>query len=231
MQVYAAMIDRVDQNIGRLLKKIEELGEEENTLIMFASDNGASAKNIETGSGEIGSLTRWASLQEDWANVSNTPLRYYKTDSYEGGICTPFIVFWPGVIKYPGRIYHQPFHFIDVMSTLQDITGAPYPTSADGQLLTPMQGISILPVLKGKEIPERSKPIFWEFKNGAAIRDGKWKLVTNSFDRNNRNNTEWELYDIIMDRTEINNLAQKHPEVVEKLNILWQKWYTESYGN
>ena len=91
MQVYAAMIDRVDQNIGKILAKIKELGEEDNTLIMFASDNGSSAENVDTGTGEVGSLTRWSSLQKEWANVSNTPFRYWKNLSHEGGICTPFI--------------------------------------------------------------------------------------------------------------------------------------------
>ena len=104
MQVYAAMIDRVDQNVGRLIKKVKDLGEEENTLIMFASDNGCSAENVATGSGQIGTMGVWSSVQKDWANVSSTPFRYWKNLSHEGGIRTPFIVHWPRVIKNTGAI-------------------------------------------------------------------------------------------------------------------------------
>lgn len=115
MQVYAAMIDRVDQNIGRLVAKIHELGEKENTLILFASDNGCSSESVNTGSGEIGTLTRWASLQRDWENVSNTPFRYWKNLSHEGGMRTPLIACWPNMIKQPGRFIRRPAHFIDVV--------------------------------------------------------------------------------------------------------------------
>jgi len=92
MEVYAAMIDRMDQNIGRLIEELERRGELENTLFMFASDNGASAEVVRIGDGPIGSVTRWASLEEDWANIANTPFRRYKNDSYQGGVATPFIV-------------------------------------------------------------------------------------------------------------------------------------------
>ena len=111
MAVYAAMIDRMDQNIGKILAKVQELGQEENTLVIFASDNGASSENVTSGynipgDGEIGTMERWTSLKRDWANVGNTLYRFYKNYSYEGGICTPFIVYWPRFIDSEESAYN-----------------------------------------------------------------------------------------------------------------------------
>jgi len=233
MQVYAAMIDRVDQNVGRLLTKIKELGEEDNTLIMFASDNGCSSENVNAGTGEVGSITRWASLQRDWANVSNTPFRYWKNLSHEGGTRTPFIVHWPAVITGKGSFNRQPIHFVDVMATVQDITGASYPSSVKGQPITPMQGESFLPALEGRRLPMREKPIFFEYRSGGAVRDGKWKLVTKTLSKKTKTplKTRWELYDLDKDPTETTDLSGQHPGVVRRLSRLWQDWYKESYGN
>ena len=228
MQVYAAMIDRIDQNVGRILAKVKALGEEDNTLIMFASDNGAASASINQGSGEIGTLTRWASLQKDWANVSNAPFRYWKDMSYEGGICTPLIACWPSVIKQKGAIDRQPVHLIDVMATLRQITGASYPNRFKGQPVVQIQGESFLPALQGKAMPDRGQPLFWEWKNGAAIRDGKWKLVTRTFNRKTGKARKWELYDLVADPTEIDNLASHQPDVVRRLNRYWHNWYVGS---
>ena len=231
MQVYAAMIDRVDQNIGKLLETIQALGQQNNTLVMFASDNGSSSENVNTGEGEVGTLTRWASLQRDWANVSNTPFRYWKNLSHEGGICTPFIAYWPAVIKQGGSINRQPVHFIDVMATLQEITGAKYPIS---EKVTPMQGESFLAALQGKKIPKRKKPLFFEYSKGGAVRDGNWKLVSKSLAGKSKSvtqtSTKWELYDLNNDPTETSDVAEKHPEIVLRLKQLWNQWYKNSYG-
>ncbi|OVE76409.1 hypothetical protein BVX97_01085 [bacterium E08(2017)] len=227
MQVYAAMIDRVDQNIALILNKVKELGEEDNTLIMFASDNGASAQNVSTGSGTIGSLTRWASLQEDWANVSNTPFRFWKEFSHEGGICTPFIVYWPNVIKEHGSINRQPIHFVDVMATISDITDAPYPASFNGHKVTPMQGETLLPAFQGHPLPNRDNPIFFQFRKGAAIRSGQWKLVTKSLKKNGQSDA-WELYNMNADITETEDLTEQHPDVASALRKQWQNWYRET---
>lgn len=226
MQVYAAMIDRIDQNIGKLVAKIDEVGETENTLILFASDNGSSAENVDTGEGAIGTLTRWASLQKDWANVSNTPFRYWKNLSHEGGIRTPFIAHWPSVIPTAqrGALNHQPIHFIDVMATVCDITGAQYPAG-----VTPMQGESFLPALRGEMLPERRQPIFFEYKKGGAVRDGRWKLVTSGLNKGkNGKSSAWELYDLRVDLAEGNDLAAEHPDVVERLRLAWEDWFRQS---
>jgi len=218
MEVYAAMIDRLDQNIGRLLKKLEETGRHENTLIMFVSDNGASAEMvyIEDDYGEIGTMTLWSSLGGNWANVSNTPFRYYKNYSYEGGINTPLIAHWAGKIK-PGSFSRFPGHFIDIMATYVDIAGADYPTEFNGMEVTPMQGVSLLPVFQGDESP-RTQPLFWEWKDGQAVRDGAWKLVKEGL------NKAWDLYNIKDDPIETVNLASEYPEKVKEMELQFLEW-------
>lgn len=218
MEVYAAMIDRLDQNIGRVLTALEESGRSENTLIMFVSDNGASAEMVHIADdyGEIGTMTRWSSLGPDWANVSNTPFRYYKNYSYEGGINTPLIAYWTGKIA-PGRFSHFPGHFIDIMATLVDITGATYPVEYYGTTITPLQGESLLPAFLGEE-PERSKPLFWEWGKGQAMREGDWKLV-----RSGKDNS-WDLYNVSVDPTETNNLASAHPDRVQAMEHQFLEW-------
>ncbi|MCW9712731.1 arylsulfatase [Aliifodinibius salicampi] len=215
MQVYAAMVDRMDQNIGRLIDYLEERDELNNTLIMFASDNGASAEVVQIGEGPIGSITRWASLKEDWANVANTPFRFYKNYSHEGGTATPFIVHWPEVIPEGGRVDHSLLHFIDIMPTLVEVSGADYPKEYRGESIHPMEGVSLLPLFKGDSI-EREHPLFYEWNSGRAIQTEKWKMVSWE--------DEWELYDRHTDRTETKNLARQYPNVVDQLESQWQEW-------
>jgi len=218
MEVYAAMIDRLDQNIGSLLEKLEETGRSEHTLILFVSDNGASSEmvSIEDDYGEIGSMTLWSSLGGNWANVSNTPFRYYKNFSYEGGINTPLIANWTAKIK-PGTFSRFPGHFIDIMATYVDIAGVDYPSEFNGMEVTPMQGVSLLPAFLGED-PERSEPLFWEWRNGQAVRHRNWKLVKEGLDQ------EWDLYHLAEDPTETNNLASEYPEKVEELDQFFGDW-------
>ncbi len=227
MEVYAAMIDRMDQNIGRVLTKLEELGKAENTLVIFVSDNGASAENagsnINDDYGEIGSMTRWTSLGSSWANVGNTPFRYFKGNSYEGGINTPCIAFWPG--KIPGNsVTEFPGHFIDFMATIVDVTGATYPEEYNNQKITPMQGISLLPVLKGQKA-EREGSIFWEWKEGQAMYYDGLKIVKQG------RNRPWDLYNIEKDPTETNNLARKNTEKVKELDKMFREWKSSMPNN
>lgn len=218
MEVYAAMIDRMDQNIGRVLQKLEEMGKLQNTLILFVSDNGASAEMVNIGDdyGEIGSMTRWTSLGRNWANVCNTPFRYYKNYSYEGGINTPFIAWWPYKIK-PGTITRFTGHFIDIMPTLVEIAGAKYPTELNGEKITPMQGQSLLPVFEGKT-RKRRQPLFWEWNKGQAAWSVGYKIVKHGLDK------PFELYYLPDDPTESRNLADKHPKQVKKLEQLFENW-------
>lgn len=221
MEVYAAMIDRMDQNIGRVLEKLKETDNLENTLILFMSDNGASAEevNIVDDYGETGSLTRWESLGRNWANVGNTPFRYYKNYSYEGGINSPLIAWWPGKINR-GSFSDFPGHFIDIMATFVDITGADYPAEFNGKYVTPMQGQSLLPAMKGEKIP-REKPLFWEWGQGQAVFFDPWKLV-----RHGANNP-WELYNLDVDPTETVNQAFNNPDQVARLEHLFLSWKSD----
>jgi len=216
MEVYAAMIDRLDQNVGRLVRKLEQLGELDNTLILFASDNGGSAEVVRIGTGEIGSMTRWASVKRNWANVSNTPFRKFKNHSHEGGICTPLIAFWPKRIHNQGAIVRTPLHFIDFMATLVELSGATYPEEYDHELVVPMQGVSFAPAFVGDPI-SRKAPLFWQWGSGKAIRDGRWKLISQR--------GPWRLFDMETDRTETVDLAGQHPERVTRMAAQWQAWY------
>jgi len=216
MEVYAAMIDRMDQNVGRILNQIREMGVEKNTLILVASDNGASAEVVKINeSGTIGTMDRWSSLGPDWANVSNTPFRLFKNDSYEGGIRTPFIAYWPEGIKGDDRITDVPAHFIDIMATFVDITGSHYPKEFNGETLTPLQGRSLLPVFRGaSRLSER--PLYWEWREGRAVRLGDWKLVTGG--------EEWELFNMKSDPSEMQNLAGTHTGIRDALITLHDLW-------
>jgi len=218
MEVYAAMIDRLDQNIGRVLSKLEEIGKKDNTLIMFVSDNGASAEmvDIDDDFGEIGTMTRWSSLGRSWANVGNTPFRYYKNYSFEGGINTPFIANWPKKIK-ANTINKSPGHFIDFMATLVDIAGAEYPKEYNNKKITPMRGQSLLLAFKGQKL-NREKPIFWEWRHGRAVYFDSWKIVKDGFDN------PWELYNLESDPTETKNLAGQYPGKVLEMEGMFNNW-------
>ncbi|SMO73600.1 arylsulfatase [Fodinibius sediminis] len=219
MQVYAAMIDRLDQNIGRLLEYLEDRGELNNTLLLFASDNGASAEIVRIGEGPIGSMTRWASLQEDWANVANTPFRMYKNYSHEGGTATPFIAHWPDGITETGQVNHSLLHFIDIMPTLIEVSGGKYPEHYRGEALPQLAGKSLVPLFTGDSL-EREKPLFYEWRDGSAVHTSDWKLV--------RWQEQWELYNRKNDRSETTNVADQHPEIVKELSEQWQQWVMET---
>ena len=214
MAVYAAMIDRVDQNLGRLFAKVKELGEWENTLIMFLTDNGACPEQPNT-TPDIppGPVESYRTVSVGWANASNTPYRKFKSTDYEGGIRTPFIAHWPGVIK-PGMT-NQVGHIIDVSATFRDITGAKYPKKILGNKTKPPLGKSLLPIFHGQE-REPHKEIYWHFSRANAVRQGDLKVV--------RAGKAWELYDLKADPTEMNNLAKVKPDKTAELAKMWEDW-------
>ena len=208
------------------MAKIRERGEEENTLILFASDNGCSAETVTKGysvpgEGAIGSMTRWSSLGRDWANACNVPFRYYKNYSYEGGICTPLIAYWPKGIEGKGRVSGHTGHFIDIMPTLLDVSGSDYPSELQGKTIHPYEGESLLPVLQGNTAP-RSKPLFWQWSKGKAVRMGKWKLVSHK--------DQWELFDMETDKTETHNRIDQNPEIAASLKRLYKQWWKRVKG-
>jgi len=220
MAVYAAMIDRVDQNLGRLFAKLRELGKWNNTLIMFLTDNGACPEQPNT-TPDIppGPVESYRTVSVAWANASNTPYRKFKSTDYEGGIRTPFIAHWPGVIK-PGMTA-QVGHIIDVSATFRDITGAEYPKKILGNRTKPPIGKSLLPVFKGKQ-REPHAEIYWHFNRANAVRQGDLKVV--------RAGKDWELYDLKADPTEMHDLAKERPEKTAELAQMWEDW-RQNYKN
>jgi arylsulfatase A-like enzyme len=237
MAAYAAQIDRLDQNVGEIIARLSSIGALENTLVFFLSDNGGCAENLGPGtsgpyvpansptggpmrkgnSPEIfpGPADTYSSYGQAWANVSNTPFRYYKHWVHEGGISTPLIAYWPAKIK-PARVTHQLGHLVDLMATCLDVAGAKYPRQFNGEKIIPLEGKSLLPVLQGKQ-RKGHQTIFWEHEGNRAVRQGKWKLV-------GRYANDWELYDMDADRTELNNLAAKNPAKVAELTKLYEQW-------
>ena len=237
MQTYAAMIDRMDQNVGRIVQALRDNQRFEHTLIFFLSDNGGCEENvrmpwIQRFAKEGQDTSRWGNRADvmpgppgtfqsyavPWANASNTPFRWYKSEVHEGGIATPLIVHWPETIadQQRGTLYRQPGHIIDLMATCVDVGGATYPQRFADREVQPMQGVSLRPALLGKPI-QRDQPLFFEHEGNQAILDGRWKLVK-------RRNTPWQLYDLETDRTELHDLAEQQPERVRSMAEQWQAW-------
>jgi len=222
MAVYAAMVDRMDQATGRIFAKVKELGKWENTLVLFLSDNGGCAENVNT-TPDIppGPVESYRTLGAAWANACNTPYRKYKATDYHGGNCTPFIARWPGVIK-GGTITDQVGHIIDILPTFMDITGAKYPTEFEGRAIKPVAGKSLLPVFRGRQRKPHDM-LFWQYGAAKAVRQGKWKLVRYG-------KVDWELYDLDADRTELHDLAGKYPGRVRQMAQAWQSWFDACKG-
>lgn len=224
MAVYAAMIDRVDQQIGRLLETIRRLGDEQNTLVLFLSDNGGSAEMVHNQQNRLhppvdppGPMSAWHSVDAPWANLSNTPFSYYKNWSHEGGIATPLIAYWPSRID-PGGITHDVSHIIDVMATAIDVGEAAYPVTYRGERIHPLEGKSLLPLLEGRP-RDGHEALYFEWDDGKAVRTERWKLVDARGD-----GTDWQLYDMVADRTETNDLSDVYPEKVEEMAALYDAW-------
>ena len=226
MEIYAAMIDRVDQNIGRLLRKLEKQGKLDNTLILFLSDNGACAEEPKVDNADpkapMGTVATFESIGKNWAQVCNTPLRKWKATSHEGGICTPLVVHWPAGIQPRAGWNREPAHLIDIMPTLMALTGARYPGESKEAGIPPFDGVSLLPAFRG-EMLSRPRPLFFQFSKGSAMRQGQWKLV--------RLGAQWELYDLASDRTERHDLAAQRPDFVGQMDAQWRAWWRDCTGS
>ncbi len=226
MAIYAAQIDAMDQGIGRIVNKLKELDEFDNTLIMFLSDNGACAEYISGGPNKevTGEADTWESYRIHWANGGSTPYKEYKHWTHEGGIATPLIVHWPdGVNKeLNGGYVREPGHIMDIMATVIDVSGAKYPKEYKGNAITPLEGKSLLPHFSGKKT--NREPIFWEHESNIGMRDGQWKLVAKTEENTEFNPANLELYNMEADPVELNNLAEKEPERLNQMFKEWQEW-------
>jgi len=219
MAVYAAMIDRMDQGIGKVMSKLKAIGKDDNTLVIFLSDNGACAETPDSTPGiPPGPVESYRAVGKGWANASNTPYRLHKGRNHEGGIRAPMIVRWPGVTK-PGTFSDRLGHLIDWVPTFMEITGADYPSEIRRHKLLPPDGVSLLPALKGHEQGEHPY-LCWEFSGSQAARAGDWKLVKSK-------KTSWELYNLAEDPTELNDLIAQHPEKAAELTKVWERWWAE----
>ena len=230
--IYAAQIDNMDYNIGRIIKHLKEKGIYENTVIIFLSDNGCCAEpETEQLGYKGGKNTRWnyadwkynssrdgASQGIYWCMASNTPFRMYKKYIHEGGIATPFIISYPAEMKKKGRLEKTPGFLPDIMATCIELSGAIYPTTFNGHAITPHCGSSLAPAIYNQKLSGQEF-MCWEHENHGGIRQGDWKLVTLKID-----NPIWELYNLKNDRSETKNLAAKYPEKVNELKALWDKW-------
>ncbi|MDX9902862.1 MAG: arylsulfatase [Bacteroidales bacterium] len=264
METYAAMIDIMDQGIGRIIAALEEKGELDNTVILYMQDNGGCAEPvltnrmarplteeqkilkpmpadqvlqvrkpthtrdgrfIRTGRGVMaGPADSWLGYGEEWANVSNTPFRLYKSLVHEGGISTPLIVHWPEGIEKKGAVIREAGHLIDIMPTCLELAGAGYPGKFNGTKTTPPEGVSLLPALDGEKLDREF--LFWEHEASRAIRMGKWKLVARAatpmyFTPDDEE--RWELYDLENDPSETTDLAAEQPERVKKMAARWEE--------
>jgi arylsulfatase A-like enzyme len=241
MAIYAAMVDRMDQGIGRVIADLEKNGELENTLIFFLSDNGACAEwdppgfdvlgrvdgaNLGTTRGDnilhagaellrMGGPGTYHSTGSGWANASNTPMRLYKHYSHEGGINTPFIAHWPAGLTRKGAIVREPGHLVDLLPTCLDVAGAAYPRGEGDRAILPPEGRSLLPVLRGGVGEPRT--LCFEHEGNRAVMQGKWKLVA-------LKGKPWELYDLEADGTEMGDLADRQAERVKEMEALWEAW-------
>lgn len=241
MEVYAAMVDRMDQGVGRIVDALRETDQFNNSFLMFLSDNGGCSVDV---AGELaanclgnnlntrdglpittgpvpgvmpGPETTFQAYGAIWANVSNTPYRKYKSSSFEGGIRTPFIMHWPDRIVQPGRIVRKVAHLIDILPTCLEVAGADYPGNFKGKPLPPPEGVSLSRILNGEPWPSRT--IYQQFNKGAALRHGIWKIVTSHYE-----NGPWQIFDMRADGTEIHDLSTDLPEQKATLIAMWQQW-------
>ena len=216
MAAYAGLIDRVDQELGRLFADLQKHGEFENTLVVFLSDNGACPYDRRSVGRELepyNSESHWSD-STGWAWARNSPFRYYKQNQFEGGIATPAIFHWPAGLKTkPGALVDSPAHLVDVLPTLADICGAKIPATWPGREPSPLAGISLKPILDGQSLTSRP-PIHLLFSSDRGLRDGDWKLV--SFQ-----SEPWELYNLAQDRTELHDVAAQHPDIVKRMEQQW----------
>ena len=237
MEVHAAMIDCVDQGVGRIIQKLKETGEYDNTIIIFSSDNGASSENYGIGEFDRHDRTRdgqmvthdsrtpgdqlsYNYLGTGWAGAINTPFRYWKAESFHGGIAAPTIVHWPAGMKSgKGSIVNEPCHFIDIMPTCIALAGAEYPSTYNGHSIKPLaaEGRSLLPLISGEGEWNGERTLFWEHENGRAVRVGNWKMTS-------LRNGGWQLFDLSTDYSETNNVASEYPDKVREMKTLWNNW-------
>ncbi len=220
MAIHAAMIYRMDREIGRILEQVKAMGAYEDTIVLFVSDNGASAEQIIRGdkhdrAAPPGSARSFLCLGPGWSTASNSPFRLHKSWVHEGGIASPLIVHWPAGIKARGELRRVPCHFVDFLPTILELASGGRGRPAEGGTAgPPPAGISLVAAFREDKILPRDF-IYFNHVGNRAIRVGDWKLVSAG------KTGQWELYDMATDRCEMNDLARRHPEKVRDLSDKW----------
>jgi arylsulfatase len=217
------MVDRIDRDVGRVLEQLRAMGAWENTLVLFLSDNGASAEIMVRDDGhdpkaEPGSAATHLCLGPGWSSVANTPFRRHKTWTHEGGICTPLVAHWPKGIAARGELRHTPAHVIDVVPTILELLSGKRFETWQGESVPAPPGKSLVPAL-AKDVTVERDCLWWLHESNRAVRVGDWKLVASGA------GAPWELYDLKSDRCEARNVAARHPDKVRELEAVWQKNY------
>jgi arylsulfatase len=220
MAIHAALVDRMDQEIGRIIAQLKAMNAFENTIIFFASDNGASAEMLVRDGGHDpaavpGSAKTYLCLGPGFSSACNTPFRRHKVWVHEGGISTPLVVHWPAGIQAKGELRHAPGHLIDIAPTVLELAGVNKPKEIKGEAIPESPGRSLVPYFKKEDAPQR-EVLWWLHMGHRALRAGDWKLVA-------LKGEAWELYDTKTDRAEQNNLAAKMPEKVKEMETIWQQ--------
>jgi arylsulfatase A-like enzyme len=220
MAIHAAMVDRMDQEIGRIIAQLKGMNAYENTIIFFASDNGASAEIMVRDGGHDpaappGSAKSYLCLGPGFSSGSNTPFRRHKTWVHEGGISTPLIVQWPAGISANGELRHTPAHLVDIVPTVLELAGIQKPKDWKGEAIPEAPGRSLVAAFS-KDLIVPRESLWWLHEGNRAVRVGDWKLVAAKGD-------PWELYDLKTDRAEQVNLAATMPDKVKELARVWQE--------
>lgn len=221
MAIHAAMIDRMDHEVGRVLQQVKAMGAWEDTVVFFGSDNGASAEIMVRGDGHdpkapMGSAGSYLCLGPGWSSMANTPFRRHKTWVHEGGISTPLIVHWPAGFESRGEWRRTPAHLIDIVPTILELAGLKPPTEWKGVTVPPKPGRSLLRVFQADGVTLHDE-IWWAHEGNRAIRVGDWKLVAAGAD------APWELYDLSRDRGELVDLAGQFPDHARALAARWEQ--------
>ncbi len=233
MAIHAAMVSRMDHEIGRVIAELKTLGRWDNTLVLFLSDNGASAEQIVRGDGHDpaappGSARSFICLGPGWSTAANTPFRLHKSWTHEGGVATPLIVHWPAGLGQVPSLRHTVGHVVDLPPTLLELAGGQWPQHRDGIPVPPSHGVSLVPaLLRDRQLPHPS--LWWYHERHKAVRVGDWKLVSLG-DRGNGDPDSWELYDLRHDRSETRDVAKQHPDRVTALANEWERRLHEFQG-